>query len=252
MNSPVNAGGLPGTAVASVPQWVRSRAVLRRPTDVEPLVDRYLNAPERSRYRSMSTSRRIPWLLGRVAAKRAVLRLDVLHGLDPLQPRCVTVHNDDHGRPIVEIDAELANGHPFDVSIAHKDTVAVALAATVPGPRMWRSEEPPWSGIGIDLETVDPRSRLFEATVLTPAERALQASPGDDRDTWLTRLWATKEATAKATGLGMAGRPRDFEVTTVDRSHLVCGGRSIATTSFLERGRHFVEAWTDLPGMELR
>jgi phosphopantetheine--protein transferase-like protein len=75
--------------------------------------------------------------------------------------------------------------------------------------------------IGIDIEAVESRSERFDDMVLTAAEQRLVPSHG--RDQWLTRLWTAKEAAAKATGLGLRGRPKDFEVHEVDGNRLLVG-----------------------------
>ena len=100
-------------------------------------------------------------------------------------------------------------------------------------------------GIGIDIEAVEPRSATFEKTVLTPAERSLAPDTADARDEWLTRVWAVKEATAKATGHGLRGRPKDFEIDSVHADRFRCCGRWIATRTLSPAGGHFVVAWTD-------
>ena len=124
------------------------------------------------------------------------------------------------------------------VSIAHKPTVAVAVAATPTRP----ADGP---GIGVDVEVVEPRSATFERTAFTSAERSLVPPVGPERDGWLTRLWAAKEATAKATGLGLGGRPKAFEIEAVRDDHLRCRGRWIATEPLRTATGDFVVAWTD-------
>jgi phosphopantetheinyl transferase len=112
--------------------------------------------------------------------------------------------------------------------------MAVALAA-----------RPPLGGVGIDIEAVQPRSHMFERAALTPAERSLATTTGEDRDAWLTRLWTVKEAAAKATGFGLQGRPRDFEIDAVDGRRFSCRGAWICSESVRSSSGVFVIAWTE-------
>ena len=99
-------------------------------------------------------------------------------------------------------------------------------------------------GVGIDVEAVEPRSRAFERTALTEAERALGVFD-DDRDGWLTRIWTAKEAAAKATGRGLRGRPGDFVIDAVDGERLRCEGGWIASESIATAAGRFIVAWTE-------
>jgi phosphopantetheinyl transferase len=131
------------------------------------------------------------------------------------------------------------------VSIAHKPTVGVAVAARVRPPATSSGAEPQPTGIGIDIECVERRPPSFADMILSPPERSLLTARGHELDLWLTRMWAVKEATAKATGRGLRGRPKDFEVDAVDDERLRCCGRWIATAPLDTCGGHFVVAWTD-------
>ncbi len=155
-------------------------------------------------------------------------------GHGPLFPAEVAVANDPTGRPLVRgpFDADLR------VSLAHVEGLGVALVGE-------------GVDVGIDAERVEPRRPSFEALVLTPAERELPLPDGFGRDTWLTVLWAAKEAAAKAGGRGLEGRPKDFEVLERRGHRLRIGHRWIAferlppgtTPDHLPRKEHIV-AWT--------
>jgi phosphopantetheinyl transferase len=58
-------------------------------------------------------------------------------------------------------------------------------------------------------------------------------------------MWAVKEATAKATGLGLRGRPKEFEVDAVEDDRLRCCGRWISTAPLDTCDGRYVVAWTD-------
>jgi phosphopantetheinyl transferase (holo-ACP synthase) len=214
--------------------------------DVPGLVGDYLGPTEQPVFESMTGHRRVPWLLGRVAAKDAVRRHLLGQGFADIDPSRILVDNDANGCPRIRVQGARLATRGVQVSIAHKPAVAVAVAATFrvrPTPAGGPGR--PAAGIGIDVEAVEPRSPSFERTVLTPAERTMEPGTDEGRDRWLTRLWAVKEAVAKSTGLGLGGRPKDFEVDGVDGERLHCRGRWIATEPLDTLGGHFIVAWTD-------
>ncbi len=216
----------------------RVQVSLDTATDLSVLADRYLSPSERPGFEARSPRGLVPWLLGRVAAKDAVRRHLVDRGFVEFDPKRVVVVNDDHGCPAVQVRGARLSARGVRISIAHKPTVAVAVAATPSRPAAG-------PGIGVDVEAVEARSAAFERTAFTPAERNLVPSAGPERDGWLTRLWAAKEATAKATGLGLSGRPKAFEIEAVRDHHLRCRGRWIATEPLSTDTGDFVVAWTD-------
>ena len=195
---------------------------------------RYLSQPERDDYERLNPLAQRQFLLGRVAVKDAVRRWLWSHGHGPVFPAEVAVANDPSGRPLVRgpFEADLR------VSLAHVEGLGVALVGE-------------GVDVGIDAERVEPRRPSFEALVLTPAERELPVPDGFERDTWLTVLWAAKEAAAKAEGRGLEGRPKDFEVIERRGHRLRIGHRWIAferlppgtTPDHLPRKEHIV-AWT--------
>ena len=180
---------------------------------------------------------------GRVAAKQAVLAHLVHAGFAEPEPDRIEIANDPLGRPTVAVrGARVATRH-LCITIAHTTRVAVA-AATIP-PAGRGADRTAVAGIGIDVEPVEPRSARFAGLTLTTAEQALAPIAGDDRDTWLTRLWAAKEAAAKATGRGLEGRPKAFETTAVDGERLRVAGRWITTEIATFAGVDHVVAITE-------
>jgi phosphopantetheinyl transferase len=156
---------------------------------------RYLGRPERAEYDGHHPLGQRAFLLGRIAVKDAVRRWLWARRRGPLFPAEIVVANEPGGRP-------LARG-PFTddlrVSLAHVEGRAVAIVAE-------------GVDVGIDVERVEPRRPTFESLVLTAGEQQLAPPEGYDRDAWLTAVWAVKEAAAKATGRGLGGRPKDFEI----------------------------------------
>lgn len=183
------------------------------------LAERWLTAAERTAADALGPRARAGRVGGRIAAKQAIASHLISRGFADLAPERVQITNDGYGAPVVAVrSARIATRH-LRISIAHAGAVAVALAST--------SRRA--TGIGIDVEPVEARSPRFEALTLAVEERRLVPAAGDDRDTWLTRLWAAKEAAAKATGLGLRGRPKDFVVTGTAGTRLRIAGRWIAT-----------------------
>jgi phosphopantetheinyl transferase (holo-ACP synthase) len=181
--------------------------------------ERWLTDAERAVVAQRGERGRVAHLAGRVAAKQAAVGHLAARGFAELTAGRLRITNDDAGCPVVSVRGARVAARHLRVSIAHSARVAVAVASARPGA----------AGIGIDVEPVEPRSHRFESLTLTPAERELAPVIGDDRDTWLTRLWGAKEAAAKATGLGLRGRPKAFEVVAVDDERLLVDGRWIAT-----------------------
>lgn len=177
---------------------------------------RYLSATERATFDSVGPRRKRGWLLGRIAVKDAVRDWLWRRGHGPVFPIEIGVANLEDGRPVVT--------GPFDddlrVSIAHKGAIAVAHL-TVGRP------------VGVDIERIEARTDSFAAIAFSAAERSLRA--GDDRDEWLTRVWAAKEAFAKSLGTGLQGNPKNFAVREVAGERLL-----VATT-----GEPSDQAWVN-------
>ena len=195
---------------------------------------RYLGRAERAEYDQHHPLGQRQFLLGRIAVKDAVRRWLWAQGHGPLFPAEIVVANEPSGRPIARgpylVDLR--------VSLAHVDGAAVALVAD-------------GVDVGIDIEKIEPRSADFERLALTPHEQALTPPDGYDRDTWLTCVWAVKEAAAKATGRGLRGRPKDFEIIECRDSAARVADRWVAferrpTTSVASGGAS--RRSTSLPG----
>jgi phosphopantetheinyl transferase (holo-ACP synthase) len=248
--------GQPRPACATV---CRTHVQLDPSADVDELAHSYLDESEQEAFSAMVGRARIPWLLGRVAAKDAVRDHLTSRAFAEVDPTRIIVRNDGDGRPNVEVRGARFATRGVQVSIAHKQWIGVAVAARVRQPATPRGRAsdpapPAPNGVGIDIESVETRPASFETSILSPSERSLlrddqvdRRGPSDrvDRDTWLTRMWAVKEATAKATGLGLRGRPKDFEVDSIDDDRLRCCGRWIATAPLLTGGARYMIAWTD-------
>ncbi|MFE6905303.1 beta-ketoacyl synthase N-terminal-like domain-containing protein [Streptomyces erythrochromogenes] len=180
--------------------WCLARRRWSDPASQELVMRRYLGAAEREVYERLAPRARVPWLLGRIAAKDALRGLLWDGGAGPVFPAEVPVGNDPAGRPLAE--GPLTGG--FRLSIAHKDRIAVALAH-------------PARPVGIDVEAVTADPDALVRIALGPGELGLAerlAAQGDfGLPAALTALWCAKEAAAKADGGGLGGRPKDWRVT---------------------------------------
>jgi acyl transferase domain-containing protein/phosphopantetheinyl transferase len=211
-----------------------------------------LGGPERADYDEQAPRSRRQWLLGRIAVKDAVRQWLWEQGEGPVYPAEIRVLNDDLGRPYVTgVHGRILP--PLDVSLAHRAEAGVAIVrphTTGPGP-------------GIDIEEVTERESATLAAALGPDELQLlhaRCAEGVDSEAlWFTRLWAAKEAVAKAEGTGFGGRPRDFAVLDAapDGGWLLVSGRlEQSYTVYCEPVRNipalperdYVVAWTTGPG----
>jgi len=64
--------------------------------------------------------------------------------------------------------------------------------------------------VGVDLELIDTATHAFAESIATPAERAELAEQAD-LDGWVTDLWCSKEALAKALGDALHYDPRRLD-----------------------------------------
>ena len=199
---------------APIAAWEPSGALACRRLDAFPcepgeLADLMLSRQEQDYWLSMRAvdKRRREWLLGRCVAKDAVRLL-----LGPLGERLahaeIEIVPDPYGRPRAEGAWTRRLPAEPEISIAHSQGTAVALAAMRPG-RL----------VGIDLESLHHRREDFEAIAFSQDERnLLDGVPRDSRLEWALRLWCAKEALGKALGRGLSAGLLAFHITAMDDS----------------------------------
>ena len=163
----------------------------------------HLSAGDREHYAReiapQGARRQRDWLLGRMAARRAVAGWLGADGHEASRE----IAYDGAGRPM------LANGLADRVflSISHKDGIGAAAVADRP--------------IGIDLELLsavrDPS--LFAQTAFSAEEGALLAEIGWADNAMVAVAWSAKEAAAKALGVPLLGNEAAFVITDVDDAH---------------------------------
>lgn len=223
----------------------------------------YLSAVERTSYDRCSPRARQQWLLGRIAVKDAVRRWLWDQGWGPVFPAEVQVSNDERGRPRV-LGWPGRPLPPLDVSLAHCQRVAVAIAGPHSGQGGPRVDG---GGIGIDIEEITERDDRAHRFALSQEERALLAThcaeTGEPAAVWFTRFWTAKEAVSKAEGTGLGGRPQRFAVVEASTTELRVRmrpdeGPDGRTGTYRvrweqlsnredQRERHYVVAWTTGP-----
>lgn len=204
-----------------------------------------LSPQERAEWQTLTGPelRRYEWLMGRIAAKEAVVELvRSRYGL-ALAPADVVIENDDQGAPHVRGGWLAELDRPVLVSIAHSAGQAMALAAL--------GADGGLHGVGIDFEPASRRSQDFAEIAFTPEEQTLLAASSSADPSWPLRLWCAKEAVGKALGLGLPG-PHSVAATALEsgagRVHLRLAGRLAAQRPDLA-DRDFTAATTVQDGL---
>jgi len=144
--------------------------------------------------------RRSEFRLGRWTAKRALalyLKRDAASGV--LQS--IEIDRAPDGAP-----APLVDGRPADAYVTMTDRADQAVCLV----------GPPGTALGCDLELVEPRSDAFVNDFLTPAEQALVAAAGEERDLVANLVWCGKESALKVLRTGLRRDTRNVEVSLPD------------------------------------
>ncbi len=162
----------------------------------------FLSAGEQRKLSTMRfPKRRDDWLLGRWAAKSLILSLPAYEGFSLAE---IEIVNTAEGAPQICLPGGKIS--PHCLSISHSSGLAFCALTQVPGLR-----------VGVDLETVEPRSNAFMEDYFTPGERRLAASfPAEEAPLIITLIWSMKESMLKALGMGLRQDTRREEVLTVN------------------------------------
>ncbi len=178
----------------------------------------WLTAGERERFEGFRfDKRRQDWLLGRWAAKIALLGVS---GLPQRDIRRFEIDSAPNGAPLPRRD-----GRPYPVGLSLSHSHGRAFAAVSRETR----------ALGCDIELVEPRSEIFVETYFTESERVNveDASPSS-RDSLVTRIWSAKESTLKALQTGLQVDTRSVEV--IDDGDRAGEGWGIARTFVKDTG----------------
>ncbi len=156
----------------------------------------WLTAGERARFEGFRfDKRRRDWLLGRWAAKIALLGVS---GLSRRNIRRFEIYSEPNGAPIPRLDGRR---YPVGLSLSHSHDLAFASVS-----RESRA-------LGCDIELVEPRSAVFVETYFTESERKnVEDANPSSRDSLVTRIWSAKESTLKALRTGLRADTRSVEV----------------------------------------
>jgi acyl transferase domain-containing protein/phosphopantetheinyl transferase len=189
------------------------------------LAKRFLNRPEVVEYEAVSPKRRRQWLNGRVAAKDAVRKyLWTKLGRFDLYPKELRIEKTRLGQPLVAAHLIGHLSEPVQISIAHKDLLAIAMAAEGP--------------VGVDIEKIEHRTREFLDIAMSPDE--IELLPEDGFDEWVTRFWVAKEACSKSQGTGLEGNPKHFRIQKVVDQDILVNDRWVTTC----RKDDYIVGWT--------
>lgn len=141
--------------------------------------------------------RRDDWLLGRWAAKSLVRGLPEYRDLSPAE---IEVVNTPEGAPQVLLPG--GETLPGCLSLSHSSGRALCALTRSPSLRL-----------GVDLERVEPRPKVFVEDYFTRREvQLVDAFPLAERDAAVTLIWSMKEAMLKALGIGLRRDTRQVEV----------------------------------------
>jgi hypothetical protein len=201
------------------------RAILMQGAPTPRAMARHLAEAERATAADIASrgpegDRWMHWSLGRLAVKRAAR--DYLAGLSlSVNDADLCVANTDEGAPRITLPSH--NWHLDGTTIAHAGGLAIGAVAAAP----WRI------GVDYDLPERIRDSQNFIDTILSEREAANMPLPPDARTAVL--LWSIKEAAAKALGVGLQGRPKEFEIVEFDPDRFVArvanGGLKVDTCS---------------------
>lgn len=199
------------------------------------LADYVLSSAERELFQRelRSDQRKREWLMGRLAAKDALRTLTARkYGIE-FCPADIEILQSDSGQPILN-GRWLASLPSVPIlSIAHKNDVAVAVAADSDGN----------SSIGIDIEEIRVLPEDFaELGLRGQALADAENLPVPVRFAVHLYMWCAREALGKALGIGLAEQMRQIEIENVDLS---AGQVSLKLASrsdgFTNSGRYFAE-----------
>ncbi len=164
-----------------------------------------LSQKEREEWLEMqgTTSRRVEWLFGRIAAKESLRR----YLTSFLQARWtsadIEIWPDESGKPHPLGMWSQYSATRLDLSIAHTSKLIVAAVAAN-------------ARLGIDIEMVNRSlSDEFTKGVFNASELELAAHTGEG-PVAILKLWCAKEAISKALGVGIRYSPKDLQIIGID------------------------------------
>lgn len=169
-----------------------------------------LGASEIDRYDALLPAKQQSWLLGRLAAKQALIErvLEQLNVQIPLKH--LTIISGEGVRPSFRIagasisEADMRNiEQSFNISLSHHGTIAVASSAHTCHDGY----------VGVDVEPVRVIREETIYAFLTPHElKTYQMAAKEEQSRLATMYWCLKESYLKALGVGLRIHPRRVEM----------------------------------------
>ena len=154
-----------------------------KPLSEEVEHSKYLHQSEIDHYHSLKFElKKHQYLLGRLAAKKALEPL-----FESQQLSDIAIDNGVFGQPIVKSKQFC----PYQISISHRDNIAVAIAFEEACP------------MAIDIEVDDPKRYELIKDYLSEKEIALLRQVSAKRDIYHILAWSVKEAYGKVMKFGM-------------------------------------------------
>ncbi len=156
--------------------------------------------------RAKTHKRKVEWLGGRLAAKRAINRLLFEAGKPELPMNSVALIPDQQGKPVPTL---VDNSAPLNLRLTISHSNGAVIAAVSACPKV--------SGIGVDMEKVEKRNPLWERDYFTQIETD-RLNESMDRDLELTMIWSIKEAVLKSVGTGLRYDMKDIVVKNIEKN----------------------------------
>lgn len=235
-------GGLDDYAVSDISGWfaasgaaVITRATWRSGSLSSGSLSRHaaelLSAQESGQWQQAlsagSARRRAEWLLGRIAAKKAVADWLATRSAGSFAPAQIVILNDGAGRPCCSLSGLPDIGTGLHVSISHKAYTAMAAVAE--------------RQIGVDVERIEREGKLEQAEGLAfgPDECRLIRACGRGNEAFIY-AWSAKEAAAKLYGQPLLGDQLAYQLIELDlegqRCRIACRKNLIEANFFRSGG----------------
>ena len=112
----------------------------------------------------------------------------------------------------------------LEISLAHKNGASVSIVSE--------------KSVGIDIETIEERTKDFLEISFTPYE--LELIKDKDITEWSTRFWVAKEAYGKMLGVGLQGNPKRYEVKRINEDILFIEDCEIKIFKY----KNYIIGWT--------
>lgn len=162
-----------------------------------------LGPAERAQFYALPATglRRYEWLMGRIAAKEAARDWFQTKFNLSLASADIEIVQDERGAPGLRCVAAGAVVMPC-VSISHSRMWAAAVVAE------------PGLAVGVDYQRLDHlrADDLIQGGFGAGEQKIFETLAAEERGLVAAALWCAKEAAAKAAGLGLQGRPLDWQI----------------------------------------